>query len=152
MAESNGDVNGEKNGFKWEDKRDKKGQFVKGYGGGPGRPKKELPNPLEPDEFKNIIDQGLRSKDGKERAVWARVMLAYDKQMGTSKDDVIVEPFVGELIWLLSDLAEAYLNKTGISISGLDIIKRMREVCLNCDRLGTEGDCEFEEIEEGDDV
>ena len=56
---------------------------------------------------------------------------------------------MNELMALLPNLAGAYANKTGNHISTLDLLKRMGEVCLNCDRLGTEAFV-WEEVEDDD--
>jgi hypothetical protein len=144
----NDENGGGKNGEKKDSGRDKKGRFKPGYSGGPGRSNKQL-KPLGSDEFKNIIAQGLRSKDGKERAVWAKVKLAYDKQEG-SKDDVTHEPWVDELITLLSHLSQSYSGKTGVPTSGLEIIKLMLRACPNCDEFGGGKGWGIEEIKDGD--
>ena len=125
--------------------RNEKGQFTNSPGPGRGH-KKESFEPLGSDEFKNIIDEGLRSKDSKERAVWARVMLAYNKQIGTSEKDVAMEPFVAKFLGLISHLTENCVVD-GVS-NGIDVIDRMAEVCINCDRLGTEEHNWFKEVED----
>ena len=137
---------------KMDDKRDEKGRFVKGYGGGPGRShKKEKEVELDGellDMIEQVVITGLGAKDLKDRLKAAGIGLRVQSMRGSDDTGLVIEPWVNELLGLLPNLAEAYFNKTGNPISGLDLIKRMAQVCINCDRLGREA---FELEEVGDD-
>jgi hypothetical protein len=148
--------NDKKNGEKNAEKTTRKQMFIKGGAPGPGRGHKkegqvELDGELL-DMIEQVVITGLGAKDLKDRLKAAGIGIRVQSMRGPDDSAPVLEPFVSELMVVLSNLAESYLNKTGIPTSGLDIIKRMREVCLNCDRLGTEGDRGFEEVEGGDDV
>ena len=115
-----------------ESKTEKK-LFTKGGKPGPGRGHRKPVKPLDSDEFEAVIAEGLRSKDGKERAVWARVRLAYEKQIDKSKGvGSEMEPFVGDITDLLSTVAYGYLATCGIPITSIDAIEVIRNHMTSC--------------------
>jgi hypothetical protein len=133
--------------------RDKMGRFNKGHSGGPGRGhKKEKQVELDGellDMIEQVVRTGLEAKELKDRLKAAGIGIRVQSMRKPDDTGPVLEPGVGEWIGLLWNLSESYLNKTGIPISGLDLIKRMGEVCVNCDRPGTEA-FEWKEIADDD--
>ena len=130
----------------------KKQMFIKGGAPGPGRGhKKERQIELDGellDMIEQVVRTGLGARDLKDRLKAAGIALKV-QSMRKPDSGPVLEPFVAELLDLVPNLIGAYSNKTGIHITPLDLFKRMGEVCLNCDRLGTEEECEFVEVEKG---
>ena len=96
-----------------------------------------------------MIAEGLRSKDGKERAIWARVLLSYRKQKRPESDRSMAEPFVLDIISLLSTVADGYRVTHGIPISLKDAISVIREHMVSCPTSPASA-VEFEEITDDD--
>ena len=95
-----------KNGEKMDEKRNEKGQFEKGYGGGPGRGhKKESPVILD-GELLNMIEEvvitGLGARDLKDRLKAAGIGIRVQGMKGSDDTDTKPEPFVIKIITLLS--------------------------------------------------
>jgi len=146
MNEENRDKNG-------EETTKKPKMFTKGGEPGPGRghtkeEQVELDGELL-DMIEQVVVTGLGSKDLKDRLKAAGIGIRVQSMRKPDDTGPVVEPFVLEFMGLITNLGEAYVNKTGIPISGLDLIKRMAQVCVNCDRLGTEA-LVWEEVERGD--
>lgn len=140
---------------KMDKKRDEKGRFKKGYfGGGPGRGHRKQFKPLDQDEFEGVIAEGLRSRDSKERAIWARVHLGYEKQRAKSskQDEEGLDPMFVSFFSLLWDYAGAHRQQTGQPISmidAMDIIAQHLKSCPNSPMGNVEFELgEFEEIDD----
>jgi hypothetical protein len=133
---------------KKDEKRNKKGQFEKGYGGGPGRGyKKESPVELDGellDMIEQVVITGLGARDLKDRLKAAGIGIRVQGMKETDDTPTTADPFVFEFLSLLSDLSERHLNATGKSLSPIEIIKRMQDTCINCDLLKT---CDFDRKE-----
>jgi hypothetical protein len=139
------------NGKKLPPERDEKGKFVNSPGPGRGRTKED-PVQLDGDlldMIEQVVITGLGATELKDRLKAAGIGIRIQSMKEPDDSGPVVEPFVLEFMGLITNLGEAYVNKTGIPISGLDLIKRMAQVCVNCDRLGTEA-FKWEEVEKGD--
>ena len=114
--------------------RDKKGRFEKGWRSGPGRGNKKPFKPLDQDEFEEIIAEGLRSRDGKERAVWARVKLTYEREKLNKSDDyegATIDPVVLDLLRGNVFSMEFELKDEDAS-SNFGMHRAIRDHLLNC--------------------
>jgi uncharacterized protein YidB (DUF937 family) len=138
---------------KMDEKRNEKGQFVKGYSGGPGRGYKKEEQVKLDGELLDMIEQvvitGLGAKDLKDRLKAAGIGIRVQSMRGPDDSAPVLEPFVSELMVILSNLAVSYSSKTGVPTSPLEMIKQMARVCPNCDRFGGEA-FELEEVRGGD--
>ena len=138
---------------KKDEKRNEKGQFEKGWGGGPGRGHtKEDPVQLDGellDMIEQVVRTGLGAKELKDQLKAAGIGIRVQGIRGS--DDIEIAQtdarfFMAEWLGFLWDLVGARFKKTGEPVSGLDVIKRMSEVCVNCDRLGTTKDTDYVEV------
>jgi hypothetical protein len=116
---------------KMDEKRNEKGQFVKGY------------------MIEQVVITGLGAKDLKDRLKAAGIGIRVQSMRGPDDSGPVLEPFVSELMVILSNLAVSYSSKTGVPTSPLEMIKQMARVCPNCDRFGGEA-FELEEVRGGD--
>ena len=96
--------------------------------------------------IEQVVKTGLNAEELKDRLKAAGIGVRVQSLKKPDDPGPIVETWVLELTWFLSQLKSAYVNKPGTSISILDLLKRMGEICLNCDRLGTEKDNPFREV------
>jgi hypothetical protein len=113
--------------------RNKKGQFQPGNPGGPGRPRKQdLGKAVGSDLLDNVIAKGLKAEDGRERAAWARVALAYNKQTGKKDDNQTLDPMFMPLLDLLWRYCDVHREKTGECISMLEAIDHIRKHMQTC--------------------
>jgi len=79
--------------------------------------------------IEQIVRTGLDAEEQKDR-LKAAAGIGIRVQSLRKPDDAgpVIEPFVDERMTLLLNLAESCLNKTGIPISSLDLIKLMARV------------------------
>jgi hypothetical protein len=141
------------NGKKSLPERNKRGQFVNSPG--PGRPKKEKPVELDGEllgMIEQVVKTGLNADELKDRLKAAGIGIRIQSMKKSDDTDVDTNSFITRWLGFVWGIATARSNETRIPTSGLDVLKRMCEVCVNCDRLGTEGDNWLEEVKAEDDL
>ena len=141
------------NGKKSPSERNERGQFVNSPGPGRGQKKEEqveLDGELF-DDIERVIRKGMASKDVSLRlkAAGLGVRLESLKKRDDSNEPVM-SPWVSEWIGLITSLTRARFNKTQEPVCGLDIMKLMSEVCVDCERLGTTSIDPYFKIVKGD--
>ena len=110
-----------------------KGRFVKGYAGGPGRPK-ATEDAISRDlltRIEQVVRSGMKKGELADRLKAAGLGIKL-KGMKEKKEDPITTPFVLKLAGLLTDLAGRCSEGPGEYQNGLSIIDRMVRVCPTC--------------------
>jgi hypothetical protein len=126
---------------KKDDKRNEKGQFQKGYCGGPGRGhKKERQVELDGellDMIEQVVKTGLNAEDLKDRLKAAGIGIRIQSMKKSDDTNIGYNSFITRFLLFVDNIAQARFNKTGIPKSAKDVLIEMCKVCVDCERLGT---------------
>jgi hypothetical protein len=125
---------------KMDDNRNERGQFKPGHSGGPGRGHKreediELDGELL-DMVEQVVRTGLGSRDLKDRLKAAGIGIRV-QGMKKTEDSPVLDPFVENVMLLLSNVTSSYADKIGVSIGSLEVLKLMVDCCPDCEKFGT---------------
>ena len=109
-----------------------KGRFIKGYAGGPGRPKKEDAATRDLlTRIEMVVRSGMSKGELADRLKAAGLGLKL-KGLKEHKVEPITTPFVLKLVGLLMDLAGRCSEEPGKPVNGLSVVDLMVKVCPTC--------------------
>jgi hypothetical protein len=122
-----------------------KGRFVKGYAGGPGRPKKEDAATRDLlTRIEMVVRSGMSKGELADRLKAAGLGLKIQGLKNRPDEEPVLIPFVAKFMTLLFDLAGSCSQGSGAPMSAIDVIDLMAKVCPGCSTIGAaKDDSEF---------
>ena len=141
----------EENGNKAAEKRDEKGQFIKGSSGGPGRGRRRPSKPLTYEDIELLLQSDLKDSDPKVRHTATRLLIAIKEKMPNQDEKPVLEPEVYNLLLGgVFAIGIDYELKTGEATSNFDIVYAIRDHLKNCPDSPVRPINDFVEIEDNE--